>query len=71
MMSRRRIFASVASVAMASSACMAYPSNPWFQQAQSPAPQSALTSGATDASPDVMQAGGYPRVGWAARVDLR
>ncbi len=74
MMSRRRIFASVASVAMASSACMAYPSNPWFQQAQSPAPQSALTSGATDASPEVMQAGGYqredgPRVSIYAEVD--
>jgi hypothetical protein len=74
MMSRRRIFASVASVAMASSACMAYPSNPWFQQAQSPAPQTVSASTDERACGLCQQAGGYqqeegPRVSVYAEVD--
>lgn len=57
-MSRRRVFASVAGAALAGSACMAYPSNPWFEQAQSPAPVAAPVSSATDFTPAVAQAGG-------------
>lgn len=71
-MSRRRIFASVAGAAIASSACMAYPNNPWFEQRQSPAPQLAPTSGVDEVTPAVTQAGAQqeegPRVSIYAEV---
>jgi hypothetical protein len=72
MMSRRGVFASVAGAVMASSACVAYPSNPWFEQKQSPAPQVVPNPGVDAFTPAVTQAGGEreegPRVTIAAEV---
>jgi hypothetical protein len=60
MMSRRRILVSVAGIAMASTACMAYPSNPWFSQQQAPTPELTPTLGATEFAP-ATQGAGYER----------